>query len=346
MFVRKSLFFTVIAAIFLFCSCDIPKSDAKNDIVAVRDVFAMDTYMNLKAYGDNADKALDEAEERIHQLESELSATAETSEIWKLNHSSGREVSVSDDTSLLIDKAIDIGGMTHGALDITVFPVLKEWGFTTGEYRIPEKSSLEDLLKNVDYSKIKLNGNTAAIPEGAEIDLGALAKGYTGDEIMKIFRDHDIDSAIVSLGGNVQSIGSKPDGSGWRVAVRDPFSVEEDMCVVEIKNKAVITSGNYERFFTGEDGKKYWHIIDPANGYPADNGFVSVTVIGENGLDCDCLSTALFVVGINGYKDIINKYPNNDFIFVTDDEKILYTKGIADDFQNISSMTAEVIAVD
>ena len=163
---------------------------------------------------------------------------------------------------------------------------------------------------------------------------------------MKIFRDHDIDSAIVSLGGNVQSIGSKPDGSGWRVAVRDPFSVEEDMCVVEIKNKAVITSGNYERFFTGEDGKKYWHIIDPANGYPADNGFVSVTVIGENGLDCDCLSTALFVVGINGYKDIINKYPNNDFIFVTDDEKILYTKGIADDFQNISSMTAEVIAVE
>jgi thiamine biosynthesis lipoprotein len=347
MFLKKSLILIPFAASALLGGCVNTKNDDSKAAEAVtRDVFAMDTYMNMKAYGKEAETALEEAENRIHELEEKLSATSETSDIWKINHSNGNEVALCDDTAVLIEKAIEIGSCVNGALDITIFPVLKEWGFTTGEYHIPEKAKLDTLLSNVDYEKIDLNGNTVSIPDNAEIDLGALAKGYTGDEVMKIFNSHGIDSAIVSLGGNVQALGSKPDGSAWKVAVRDPFSPEKDMCVVEVKNKAVITSGNYERFFTGDDGQKYWHIIAPADGYPADNGFVSVTVIGDNGLNCDCLSTALFVAGEDGYENIIKEYPDYDFIFVTDDEKILYTKGIADYFHNISSLTAEVIAVD
>ena len=347
MSVKKSLILMLFAASAFFVGCSSTKSDDRKTSAAVtRDVFAMDTYMNMKAYGKDAETALEEAENRIHELEEELSATSETSDIWKINHSNGNEVALCDDTAVLIEKAIEVGSCTNGALDITVFPILKEWGFTTGEYHIPEKAKLDTLLSNADYRKIEIDGNSVSIPYNSEIDLGALAKGYTGDEIMKIFKSHGIDSAIVSLGGNVQAIGSKPDGSAWKVAVRDPFSLDTDMCVVEIKDKAVITSGNYERFFTDDNGQKYWHIIDPADGYPADNGFVSVTVIGDNGLNCDCLSTALFVAGEDGYENIIKEYADYDFIFVTDDEKILYTKGIADNFQNISSMTAEVIAVD
>ncbi len=345
MSLRKNLVFTAIAAISIFCGCADKTNNDKN-IAVTRDVFAMDTYMELKAYGKNAGPALEKAEKRIHELENELSATSDQSDIWKINHSCGKETAVSDDTAVLIDKALEIGESTNGALDITIFPVLKEWGFTTQKYHIPEEYKLESLLENVDYRQIKLNDKTVFIPENAEIDLGALAKGYTGDEVMEIFKSHSIDSAIVSLGGNVQTLGSKPDGSDWKVAVRDPFSPEKDMCVVEISDKAVITSGNYERFFTGDDGERYWHIIDPADGYPADNGFVSVTVIGENGLNCDCLSTALFVAGLGGYKEIIKGYQGYDFIFVTDDERILYTGGIKDKFQNISSMTAEVINID
>ena len=345
MSLRKNLVFTAIAAISIFCGCADKTNNDKN-IAVTRDVFAMDTYMEMKAYGKNAGPALEKAEKRIHELENELSATSDQSDIWKINHSCGKETAVSDDTAVLIDKALEIGESTNGALDITIFPVLKEWGFTTQKYHIPEEYKLESLLENVDYRQIKLNDKTVSIPEKSEIDLGALAKGYTGDEIMKIFKSHDIDSAIVSLGGNVQTLGSKPDGSNWKVAVRDPFSPEKDMCVVEISDKAVITSGNYERFFTGDDGERYWHIIDPADGYPAENGFVSVTVIGENGLNCDCLSTALFVAGLGGYKEIIKGYQGYDFIFVTDDERILYTGGIKDKFQNISSMTAEVINID
>ena len=329
MSLRKKLVFTAIAAVSILCGCADKTNIDKNNAIT-RDVFAMDTYMELKAYGKNAETALEEAEKRIHELENELSATSEQSDIWKINLSSGEETAVSRDTAALIDKSLEIGNSTHGALDITIFPVLKEWGFTTEKYHIPDENKLKSLLENVDYRQIKLNDKTVSIPEKSEIDLGALAKGYTGDEVMEVFKSHSIDSAIVSLGGNVQALGSKPDGTNWKVAVRDPFSPEKDMCVVEISDKAVITSGNYERFFTGDDGVRYWHIIDPADGYPADNGFVSVTVIGENGLNCDCLSTALFVAGIGGYNEIIKDYKGYDFIFVTDDERILYTGGIKD----------------
>lgn len=317
-----------------------------NAVPCTRDVFAMDTYMNLTAYGSNAEKALDDAERRILQLESEFSATSETSEIWKLDHSNGEAIELKDDTAELIGKALDMCDKTCGCLDITIYPVLKEWGFTTGDYKIPEKARISELLKNVGYSKVKIEDKSVNMPKETEIDLGAVAKGYTGDEILEIMRSHDVKSALVNLGGNVQTLGKKPDGSEWKVAVRDPFHPETDMCVLEVDDCAVITSGNYERFFIGDDGKRYCHIIDPADGCPADNGFVSVTVIGESGIVCDALSTAVFVAGIKKSNEIISEYVDYDFIVVSDDEKMYYTQGISDKIKNISSMPAEVIAFD
>ncbi|WP_295069449.1 FAD:protein FMN transferase [Ruminococcus sp.] len=339
----------ILFSCFLLYGCSENSSTKINENItesAVRDVFAMDTFMSLKAYGNDAEKAVDDAEERIYELEKELSATLEDSDIWKLDNSGGKAVEVCDDTIALIKKAKEIGDKTGGALDITVYPVLREWGFTTGEYKIPEQSRIDELLANVDYRKISIQENSVALPENSQIDLGALAKGYTGDEIMKIMESHGVTSAIVSLGGNVQSLGSKTDGSPWKVAVRDPFLEDKDMCVVDIIDKAVITSGNYERFFYGEDGNKYWHIIDPSDGYPADNGLVSVTVIGDNGLECDSLSTALFVLGYDKTVEYLRSNPQYDVIMVTDDKKIYYTSGIGDSFQNISDMPAEVISVD
>ncbi len=348
MTIKKINVILFAAAIISLCSCNAQKNtnDKSSDEAFTRDVFAMDTYMNLKAYGSNAESALKKAENRISELEKTLSVTSEGSDIWKLNHSGGEYVSVSDDTIELIKKAEEVGKETDGALDITLYPLLKEWGFTTGDYKIPDTRMLNELLNNVDYSKIKIEGENVTLPPDVEIDLGALAKGYTGDEVISIISSCGVDSAIVSLGGNVQALGSKPDGSDWKVAVRDPFAPETDMCVVEISGKAVITSGNYERFFTGDDGKNYWHILDPNDGYPADNGLVSVTVIGKNGLECDALSTALFVCGYDKTIDYLKKHPENDVILVTDDKKVYYSDGIADKFTNISDMPAEVIAVD
>jgi len=298
----------------------------------------------MKAYGDNAQKALDDSRELIMRLESELSVTDEGSCIYELNKNG--KGTVTDSAAVLINKAVEIGDRTGGALDISLYPVLKEWGFTTEDYHIPDDKILADLLSDVDYKSISISGNEVTLPENVQIDLGALAKGYTSDSIMEQMSADGVDSAIVSLGGNVQAIGGKPDGSAWKVSVRDPFAPDTDMCIVEIKDKAVITSGNYERFFTGDDGKNYWHIIDPADGYPADNGLVSTTIIGDSGLECDALSTAFFVAGKDKAVDYWRSDRSFDMILVSDDRKIYYTEGIADSFKNISSMEAEVLRLD
>ena len=300
--------------------------------------------MSMKAYGDNAQKALDDSRELIMRLDSELSVTDEGSCIYELNKNG--KGTVTDSAAVLINKAVEIGDRTGGALDISLYPVLKEWGFTTEDYHIPDDKILDDLLSDVDYKSISISGNEVTLPENVQIDLGALAKGYTSDSIMEQMSADGVDSAIVSLGGNVQAIGGKPDGSAWKVSVRDPFAPDTDMCIVEIKDKAVITSGNYERFFTGDDGKNYWHIIDPADGYPADNGLVSTTIIGESGLECDALSTAFFVTGKDKAVDYWRSDRSFDMILVSDDGKIYYTEGIADSFKNISSMEAEVLRLD
>lgn len=308
-----------------------------------RDVFAMDTYMTLKAYGENAAQALEDAENEIVRLENILSVTKDDSDISRINNSHGTPQEVCDDTINIINAAAEYGNSTDGALDITIYPVLKLWGFTTGEYKIPTQDEIDNLLENVDYSRVAVNGNEVSLPENFSIDLGALAKGYTGDKIMEKLRSDGIKSAIISLGGNVQALGLKPDGSQWKVSVRNPFAPDTDMCVVSIDGKAVITSGNYERYFQGDDGNLYWHIIDPADGFPADSGIVSATVIGDNGLMCDSLSTSLFIMGRERAENYYRENGGFDMILVTDDGRIFYTGGIADSFENISNMPAEII---
>lgn len=326
-------------ALILLASCGTQNQSDSSAQAVSRDVFAMDTYMSLKAYGDGADSALDEASERITELEGLLSATIPESDTATLNRQ--KNAVVSDDTAVLISSALDYGAKTDGCLDVTVYPVLKEWGFTTGDYKIPEPETLSVLLENVNYRNISIEGNTATLPPDVEIDMGALAKGYTGDEVMEIMQNNGVESAIISLGGNVQALGAKPDGSPWKVAVRNPFSPDTDMCVIEIEDKAVITSGNYERFFTAEDGQRYWHIIDSADGYPADNGLVSVTIIGDSGLMCDALSTALFVMGTEKAVEYQKTNGGFEMILVTDDGRIMHTSGL--EFKNVSGMPCEVI---
>ena len=337
----KKFLCSAAAALFLFSGC----TERKNteNIQDSKDVFAMDTYMHLRAYGSNSETALEFAIDEILHLEDLLSVTNENSDISAINNSGGNVVSVDNDTAKIIEKAIEVGNQTNGALDITVYPVLKEWGFTTDNYKIPDSEILDILLENVDYHKIKLNGNRITVPESFQLDLGALAKGYTSDKVMAILRNNGIDSAVVSLGGNVQTLGRKPDGSLWKVAVINPFYPDSTMGILQVADKAVITSGNYERYFISENGKRYHHIIDPSNGYPANNGLVSVTIIGGGGIMCDALSTALFVLG---YEKAVNYWQKNedfDMILVTEHNEIFITEGIAYTFENVSEMTMEVI---
>lgn len=332
-----------MVTIFCLCGCSEKETLSDSEKIAVRDIFAMDTYMNLKAYGENADYGLGLSANKIIELENTLSVTNEESDISKINNSKGEYVSVNDDVIEIITFANEISRKTNGALDITVYPLLKEWGFTTDNYKVPDKNTISELIEYVNYQNINIDKNNVSLPVNYQIDTGAVAKGYTGDKVMEILKNQGITSAIINLGGNVQTLGSKPDGSEWKVAVKNPFLPNEEMCIVSIEDKAVITSGIYERYFTGDDGIDYWHILDTQTGYPARNGLVSVTIIGESGIMCDALSTALFVSGTENAIEYWKNNGNFEMILVNNDGKISYTEGLADSFTNISDMTEEMI---
>lgn len=343
---RKRLTRTAAALLLLAMLSACGTQDAGSasaETAAPRTVFAMDTVMELTPYGAAAEAAGALAETRIQELETALSVTQAGSDIYAVNHSGGEAVQVSEDTAVLLENALRICRQTDGALDISIYPVVKAWGFTTGEYQVPDAETIQKLLADVDYSAVAFQpeARTVALPAGMEIDLGSIAKGYTGDQVMKIFREQGVTSAIISLGGNVQVLGAKPDGSAWRVAVQNPQGGGY-AGVLEVVDQAVITSGGYERYFE-QDGETYWHIIDPATGAPAKNGVVSVTVVGDSGMLCDALSTALFILGTERAAAYWRTYGGFDYVMITEDGEILVTQGLAERFTCSDGWTVTVV---
>ncbi len=318
----------------------------QKEAIYTKYLFAMDTYFIMSAYGPEGEAALKSCEDKVLELEGILSVTRSDSDVSKINI--GEQAAVSEDTILLIQEALRLCEETGGALDITLYPVLRAWGFTTDAYRVPKAQELETLLEKVDYRNVIAEGQSIQVPEGAELDLGAVAKGYTGDCLVEIMRDCGVSSAMLDLGGNVQTLGSKPDGTPWKVAVRDPFisagesSHTREIGVLEVVDKCVITSGSYERYFE-ENGERYWHILDPTDGYPADSGLVSVTVVGDSGVRCDGLSTAIFVMGKEEAADFWRKYSDFEMILVTEGGALYITEGLQESFVCSEGWNAEII---
>ena len=338
------------AAMLLLCALSLSAcreaGNASGQAEADREFFAMDTYMTFTAYGEGAEKALDKAEQEIRTLESEWSVTDEHSEIYAVNHSGGNPVTLSEDTADVVRFALEMAQETGGALEPTIYPVLTAWGFTTDHNRIPGSSEIKELLGLVDYEKVQLNGQEIRLPEGMEMDLGAVGKGYAGDLAASLVEEAGVTSALLNIGGNVQTVGSKPDGSKWRLAIRSPYG-EGEVGVLEVSDCAVVTSGNYERYFTGEDGKRYGHIIDPKTGYPVDNGLASVTIITDEGKMGDALSTSMFVKGLQGAQEYWKSHDGFEMIIMTEDKELYLTEGIADHFtltDEFSNMERHVIS--
>ncbi len=305
------------------------------------DFFCMDTYMSLRAWGADWD-TLQGAKKEAEGLEALLSVTDEQSEIARLNET-GRET-LSPETAAVLARALELCRETEGALDVSVYPIVRVWGFTTGQYRVPERSELDALLEKVDYTKIELEGQDAALPAGMALDLGGIAKGWAGDRMAEALRASGVQSALLDLGGNIQTVGRKPDGSLWRIAVKDPAGTGT-LGVLSVADSAVVTSGGYERFFTGEDGAVYWHIMDPETGSSARSGLISVTVTGPEGARCDALSTALFVMGEARAEDFWRAKKDFGMILVTEKGKVLCTPDLADAFapEQGTKYTFEVI---
>lgn len=291
--------------------------------------FAMDTIMSIQA--DRApEELLTECIQRVEGLEALLSVSDASSEIAALNRTG--EADLSDETALILTRALELCSICNGALDVTLYPVIRTWGFTTGSYRVPNEDELSGLVQNVDFTQVSISKNHASIGSGMMVDLGSVVKGYTSQVLHDMLIDAGITSGIINLGGNVHCIGSKPNGNLWNIGIRDPQG--DGYCaILSVRDCAVITSGSYERSFQGEDGIVYGHIFDPETGRPVQNDLLSVTVIGKDGMLCDALSTALFVMGSEQAAEYLLSQTSVDAVLVRSDGTFLITKGIADSFR-------------
>ena len=299
-----------------------------------RQLFAMDTVMFLTAYGDAGEDALTAAVDVINGLAADLDPAREGSSLFALNAGAGGPVPVSADCLAVLDTALSVGRETGGALDPALYPVILAWGFTTDEYRVPTQAELDGLLAAKDTDGVILDAaaGTAQVPAGTAVSLGAVAKGYAAQMAADAMADAGVEQAILSLGGNVQTLGdTRPDGGPWQVAVTDPAETGSYVGVLGVGQTAVVTSGGYQRYFE-QDGRTYIHILDPATGLPVDNGLSSVTVVTADGARADALSTALFVLGEDGALAYADAHDDVDLVLITEDGRVIVTAGLAEGF--------------
>ena len=288
----RTSFVILLAALLLLCT-----GCGKTEEHTLQ-IFAMDTVMDFYAVGEGASEMLNTAAQEINRLENLLSRTRTGSEVDALNRHGS--VALSDETAALLTKALQLADETGGTFDITIAPLVKAWGIHTDSPRVLTQDEINALLPLVGSHHVQLGGNSAALDGGCAIDLGGIAKGYASDCVAELYRQGGITGGWASLGGNVYAHGTKPDGSFWNVAVRDPQDAAGSAAMVQLSNQFAVTSGGYQRYFTAEDGTVYQHIIDPATGAPAQSDLLSVTVIADNGTLADAYSTALYVMGRDG----------------------------------------------
>ena len=293
----------------------------------VQDGSFLYTVMQLRAYGPAAEDALAQAEAEIYRLEGVLSCRDEQAALARLNETGGG--TAGEETAALLQTALTLCEQTGGAYDPALGALSEAWGFSTGAYRVPEPDALAEAMQSSGAGLVQLDGISVTLTNGAQLDLGGIAKGYAAGRVRTILREAGVTSAIISLGGNVAAVGKKPDGSAWTVGLQDPDRPEAYFGTVSIEDACVVTSGAYQRYFE-ENGVCYHHILDPHTGCPAESGVKSVSVVAQDDTLADALSTALFVMGLDAGAEF-QKSSGLSFeaVFVTDDNTVWITPGLA-----------------
>ena len=308
----KKIFVLLLSMLLLLSGCSTEKNEA-----STRYLTTMDTVMTLTAYGPHREQGLDLAQAEIENLNSLLSTGLPGSEISRLNQAG----------------AATLSQEPLGLFDPTVYPLVRLWGFYDKRYHVPTAAELGDLLPLVGADHIRIEGSRVTLGTGQQIDLGGIGKGYASQRACEILKQAGVESALLSLGGNIQCIGTKPDGSPWNIGIRDPFGDESALyAAVKVENQAVITSGGYERFFEDpETGKIYRHILDPRTGYPAQSGLSSVSIITNDGALGDGLSTALYIMGLEQATEYWRSHADSfEAILISDDGTLYATSGLKD----------------
>lgn len=301
------------------------KGFSEEDVKITKSETHFGTIMTITLYGKEKEieKTIDKCFEKLDELEYIFSAKLEDSELSMVNKRAYNEdVKVSDELFFVFEKALEYCNKTDGAFDISIGQLVDIWGIGTENEKVPAAEEIDGLKGLGGYRFIKLDADNQTVrftDKRVKVDLGAIAKGYAADVIKKEIKDIDEKIyGVLNFGGNVMTVGSKPSKDKWNIGITDPLN-EGELCMkVSIDEKTVVTSGNYERYFE-KDGKRYHHILDGKTGYPSDNGVISASIIGESSIDCDALSTACFVLGVDKALSLINSLEDYEAIIIDKD---------------------------
>lgn len=347
----------LVCPMLLFTGCgnitDADTSTTGNQPISISSI-KLNTAVQITIY-DSQDKALlDDCLALCDKYELIFSRTNEKSELYKLNHR--KDVSdgdfstdgpttpypvsgtadtwhISEDLAALLSEGLDITRESDGAFDIAIAPLTSLWDFTAEDPEVPDDAAIQKALPLCSSDGVTINGQDITLPsDDIQFDVGAIAKGYIADHLKDFLIKKGVKSAIINLGGNVLCIGSKPDGTPFKIGIQKPFADRnETEAVMDITGKSVVSSGIYERCFK-QDGKLYHHILNPQTGYPYDNGLISVTIISDQSVDGDALSTTCFALGLeDGLKFAEKK--GVQAVFITEDYELHYTDGFRDEIR-------------
>ena len=321
------ILFVVVLSVFIVCYGKMQKPEEPITATA----FKLNTVVKVTIYDSQDEKILQDALALCDKYEKIFSRTRTDSEIYLLNEGKLPQEDgyyiLSEECAELIGKGLYYSELSGGAFDITIEPLSSLWDFTSGEKQIPDPQTLVEAQKHVGYEKVELKGNKIRFQEdGMGLELGAIAKGYIADKIKEFLISEGIESAVIDLGGNVLCIGARPDGEAFRVGIQKPFADRnETVATAGIRDRSVVSSGIYERYFE-KDGKLYHHILNSKSGYPYENGLTAVTILSDESVDGDGLSTVCFALGLEKGLELINSLPDTQAVFITEDGELHYSE--------------------
>jgi len=278
---------------------------------------------------DHNEKLATQAFRLIKQYENLLTVNRTHSEVMAVNHAAGlHPVSVSQPVFDLIQRALTVSLLPGSSFNLAIGPLVKCWKIGFQGDSVPARKTLLATLPLTDPENVELDADSRAVflkKAGMEIDLGAIAKGYIADRVQAFLQQHGVDSALINLGGNVQTLGVPRDApqQGWAIGLKTPFAAQDALIgVIHVVNKSVVTSGIYERYFE-RDGVCYHHILDRHTGYPLDNELLSVTIISDQSIDGDIFTTLIYGMGVEKGIDYLKTFPDIEAIFVTRDKQVI-----------------------
>ena len=330
----------MIFVLILMTGC-IQKEEGSTDVTygpVSQNKYLLGTIVNITLYDNPEQEIFDEIFTAIEKVETEMTINnAVSSEVIEINRQAGIDyVPVSEQTFEVIKTGLAYSNLGNGSFDITVGPLVKLWEIGFEGAHVPSSTEIEESLTHIDYNKILLDEENHAVKleeAGMQIDLGGIAKGYAADVAASIVKKYGNQSAIINLGGNVYAYGEKANGDAFKIGVQNPFSPRGAyLGILSVKDKTVVTSGIYERFFE-QDGTIYHHILDTKTGYPVENDIESVTIVTQSSMVADALSTMTFVLGVEEGLKIVESLDDVEALFITKDQKLYASSGFLENFE-------------